>query len=92
MAGDAVMLSPASVRASGVQTTVVQRSPLRRTLRIAGTFEEDASTHAVISAPVEGRIDGLGLVHDNGKVTQRQPLARFTAARCSPRRGNTRRL
>jgi len=75
MGGDAVLLSPESVRAIGVQTVPVQRAPLRRTLRVAGNFEEDASTHALISAPVEGRIDGLGLVHGNGRVVQRQPLA-----------------
>ena len=70
-----VLLPPESVSASGIQTAVVKRAPLLHTLRFAGRFEEDASTHAVISAPVEGRIDGLGLVHGNGKVTQRQPLA-----------------
>src|SRR5277367_1966399 len=43
MAGDAVMLSPASVRAIGVQTAVIQRARLEQTLRIAGRFEEDAS-------------------------------------------------
>ncbi len=71
----AVLLSPESVRASGVRTAEVRRAVLVRTLRLAGKFEEDATTHAVISAPVAGRIDGLGLVHDNGKVVQRQPLA-----------------
>jgi Cu(I)/Ag(I) efflux system membrane fusion protein len=72
---NAVLLSPESIRVAGLETTPLQRAPLRRTLRVAGRFKEDASTHAVISAPVEGRIDGLGLVHGNGQVTQRQPLA-----------------
>jgi Cu(I)/Ag(I) efflux system membrane fusion protein len=72
---NAVMLSPESVRASGVRTAAAARAPLVRTLRFSGKFEEDMTTHAVISAPVEGRIDGLGLVHGNGRVVQRQPLA-----------------
>ncbi|HEY3901331.1 MAG TPA: efflux RND transporter periplasmic adaptor subunit [Chthoniobacter sp.] len=72
---DAVLLPPESVRTTGIQTAAVTRAALGRTLRAAGTFEADASWHAIISAPVEGRIDGLGLVHGNGKVTQRQPLA-----------------
>jgi Cu(I)/Ag(I) efflux system membrane fusion protein len=75
MATNEVLLPPECVSASGIQTALVKRSPLERTLRFAGKFEEDASTHAVISATVEGRIDGLGLVHNNGQVTQRQPLA-----------------
>lgn len=73
--GDVIMLSQESVKVMGVQTAVIKRAPLLRTLRFAGKFEEDASTHAVISAPVEGRIDGLGLVHSNGRIVQRQPLA-----------------
>jgi membrane fusion protein, copper/silver efflux system len=77
---EAVMLPPASVRVTGVQTATVKRAPLMRTLRFAGRFEEDASAHAIISAPVEGRIDGLGLVHGNGKIVQRQPLATFFSA------------
>lgn len=72
---DAVMLPPESIRAVGLQTAEVKRLPLTRTLRFGGKFEEDATTHAVITAPVEGRIDGLGLVHDNRKVVQREPLA-----------------
>src|SRR4051812_49151971 len=59
LAPDAILLSPESIRVTGLETSPIERAPLRRTLRIAGRFEEDASTHAVISAPVEGRIDGL---------------------------------
>lgn len=69
------MLPPGCIHAPGVQTSVIRRSPLVRTLRFAGKFVEDATLHTVISAPVEGRLDGLGLVNDNGKITQRQPLA-----------------
>lgn len=71
----AVVLSPESIRATGIRTAAVEPAPLARSLRFTGRFEEDMTTHAVISAPVEGRIDGLGLVHSNGKVVQRQPLA-----------------
>ncbi len=70
-----VMLAPDSIRATGVRTAAVTRTALVRTLKFAGRFEEDMTGHGIVSAPVEGRIDGLGLVHGNGKITQRQPLA-----------------
>ena len=38
---------------------------------------EDQSRHGVISAPVEGRIDGLAMNHPGQQITRRQPLATF---------------
>ena len=72
---DIVMLQPGSPNVLGVQTTVVKKQPLARTLRVAGMIGEDESRHGVISAPVEGRIDGLAMNHDGQPVARRQPIA-----------------
>ncbi len=70
-----VLLPVTSVKAIGLQTAEVKRQPLVRTLRVAGIIGEDESRHGVITAPVEGRIDGLGMSCEGDRVTRRQPLA-----------------
>lgn len=70
-----VLLPQGSANVIGVQTSEVKKQPLVRTLRIAGLIGEDMSRHGVISAPVEGRIDGLSMNHEGQQVTRRQPLA-----------------
>ncbi len=73
--GDIVMLPKGSPSVIGVRTAEVKKRPLVRTMRIAGTIGEDESRHGVISAPVEGRIDGLAMSCEGDRVTRRQPLA-----------------
>ncbi len=73
-ASDVVMLPPGSPNVVGVKTAEVKRQPLVRTLRVAGMIGEDESRHGIISAPVEGRIDGLAMNHPGQQVTRRQPL------------------
>ncbi len=70
-----VRLLKGSPNAVGVQTAEVKKQPLMRTLRVAGMIGEDESRHGIISAPVEGRIDGLAMNHAGQQVTRRQPLA-----------------
>jgi len=70
-----VMLSPGSPNVISVQTTEVKKQRLARTLRVAGMIGEDESRHGVISAPVEGRIDGLAMNHHGQPVSKRQPIA-----------------
>ena len=74
-ASDVVMLREGSVNVVGVRTAEVKKQPLVRTLRVAGMIGEDESRHGVISAPVDGRIDGLAMSCEGDKVTRRQPLA-----------------
>jgi Cu(I)/Ag(I) efflux system membrane fusion protein len=69
------MLPQDSPNIIGVTTSAVKRQPLVRTLRLSGMIGEDMSRHGVISAPVEGRIDGLSMNHAGQQVTLRQPLA-----------------
>ena len=70
-----VMLPQGSPNVVGVQTVEVKKMQLVRTLRVAGMIGEDESRHGVISAPVEGRIDGLAMNHEGQQITKRQPLA-----------------
>jgi membrane fusion protein, copper/silver efflux system len=75
VAGNIVMLPSGSPQVVGVQTNEVKRSKLVRSLRVAGSIGEDESRHGIISAPVEGRIDGLAMSCEGDKITRRQPLA-----------------
>lgn len=72
---DVVLLPAGSAKVVGLQTSEVRKQPLVRTLRVAGMIGEDESRHGVISAPVEGRIDGLAMSCEGDKITRRQPLA-----------------
>lgn len=69
------MLPPGSPNILGVQVSEVKRQDLVRTLKVCGMVGEDESRHGVISAPAEGRIDGLAMNHDGQPVSKRQPIA-----------------
>lgn len=72
-----VMLPPGSVQVVGIKTADVSKQRLVRTIRVSGMIGEDDSRHSVVSAPVEGRVDGLSMNHEGQNVTKRQPLATF---------------
>ena len=74
-AGGTITLSAGSLNVIGVQTAEVKMQPLARTLRVAGMIGEDESRHGIISAPVEGRIDGLAMNHEGQPISKRQPIA-----------------
>ena len=74
-ATDVVMLPEGSPNVVGVRVAEVRKQILVRTLRVAGMIGEDESRQGVISAPVEGRIDGLSINHEGQQITRRQPLA-----------------
>ncbi len=74
-ADDVVMLPEGSASVIGVKTVEVGKRALVRTLRVSGMMGEDESRHGIISAPVEGRIDGLAMNHEGQQITRRQPLA-----------------
>jgi len=69
-----VLLSRESVQTVGVETSVVRRQTLERHLRISGTFAEEESRHGVISAPVEGKIEGLAMSCEGQVIRRHQPL------------------
>lgn len=70
-----VMCPPGCSNVVGIQTAAVSKQPLVRTLRVAGMIGEDESRHGIVSAPVEGRIDGLAMTGEGDTITRRQPLA-----------------
>jgi len=72
-----VMLSSNRVNVINVQTAEVRRQPLFRTLRVAGTIDDNDATHRVISAYIEGRLDKLFVNFVGAEVTNGQPLATF---------------
>jgi Cu(I)/Ag(I) efflux system membrane fusion protein len=73
----ALTLGSGSPEISGIATTPLGRRPLRRTLRMAGTVDDDDSRHRVLSAYVEGRIDVLHVRAVGMEVQAGEPLADF---------------
>ena len=76
----------------GVQSEAVARMPLRRTLRVAGTIEDDNSRHRIISARFEGRIERLHVNFEGAEVPAGAPLADITSVSLNTRLGEYRLL
>ena len=72
-----VSLGTNTIQAIHVATEIVQEAPLRRTLRFAGTIEDDDSRHRFLSAYVAGRIDRLFVNYQGAEVKEGQPLAQL---------------
>lgn len=72
-----VKLSSNSVSILGVASTEIDLGPLVRSLRVAGTVEEDETRHRFISAYVGGRIEDLHVNFVGTEVQAGQPLARL---------------
>ena len=70
-----VTLTPAGASVIGVQTAAVTRAPLVRTLRVAGTVEDDDTRHRIISARVPGRVEKLFVNYVGAEVREGEPLA-----------------
>lgn len=73
--GDIISLSESSVRVLNVQTTEVKTQALTKTLKVAGTIEQDDTRRRVLSAYVGGRIDKLHVGYVGADVTAGTPLA-----------------
>lgn len=72
--GGVVRLSGEGAGILGLETSVVEKRPILRTLRVSGIVGEDESRHGVVTAPVEGRIDGLAMSCEGQHIARRQPL------------------
>ncbi len=70
-----VTLTPAGASVIGVQTAAITRAPLVRTLRVAGTVEDDDTRHRIISARVPGRVEKLFVNYVGAEVREGEPLA-----------------
>jgi len=60
-----------------VRTEEAKRRPLKRSLRFAGTIEDNDAKHRFVSAYVDGRIDSLAVNFVGAEVVAGQPLATF---------------
>jgi len=74
---DIVMLPEGSPNIANVRTVEVQKQPLVRTLRVAGTIDDDESKHRILSAYSGGRIEKLFINFEGADVEAGQPLATF---------------
>ncbi len=72
---DIIALPTNSVTVVHVRTAPVRRAPLSRTLRLAGTLDDDDSRHRFLSAYAGGRLDRLFVNYDGAEVREGQPLA-----------------
>jgi len=72
-----VALSSNAISVLHVQSTPVRRGTLVRTLRVAGTLDDDDTRHHILSAWTAGRIDHLAVNYVGAPVAAGQPLARF---------------
>ena len=70
-----VQLPANSISVVGVATRPVERRPLVRTLRLAGTLDDNDARHRVLSATVEGRIEAIHVHHPGAEVRAGTVLA-----------------
>jgi Cu(I)/Ag(I) efflux system membrane fusion protein len=72
-----VTLSSNAISVLHVRTEPVRRGSLQRSLRVAGTLEDDATRHRFVSAWTGGRIEALHVNFPGAEIEPGQPLARF---------------
>lgn len=70
-----IALSSNQVTVIQVATAAAVRSPIRRTLHVAGTIEDNDQRHRFLSAYVDGRVDRLHVNELGAEVVAGQPLA-----------------
>ena len=74
---DLVLLPEGAPNVSGIRVEPVAPAPLRRTLRVSGKIDDDASRRRVLAAYVGGRIEKLHVNYEGAEVKAGQPLAAF---------------
>ncbi len=72
-----VVLNSNAVTVLNVQTEAVQRRPLSRILRVAGTLEANDGRKAVLSAPARGRIEDMAVEYAGVEVEKGQSVINF---------------
>lgn len=75
-----VTLGPSAVTTIGVQTAVVSRQPLTRTVRVPGRIDDDDTRHRILSARVPGRVEKLFITYTGQQVAADAPLATLWSA------------
>lgn len=77
LAAGTVSLDTNAIQALNLQTIAARRLPLTRTLRVAGTIDDNDAKHRRLSAYVEGRIEKLHVNFIGAEVKAGEPLATF---------------
>jgi len=77
LAAGTVSLGSNAIQAIHVQTVAARRLPLVRTLRVAGTIDDNDAKHRRLTAYVEGRIEKLHVNFIGAEVKEGEPLATF---------------
>ena len=72
-----VALSDSQIRVLNVATEEVAIRDLGQTLEVAGTIDDNASTHRIISAYVDARIDKLYANYVGAPVVEGEPLVKI---------------
>lgn len=76
-AADIITLSSNAISVIGVQTEKIARGKLVRSLRVAGTIDDNDAEHRVLSAYVDGRLDKLFVNYVGAEVQAGEPLAQI---------------
>ena len=69
-----VALAPSSITAIGVETSVVSRQSLTRTIRVTGAIDDDDTRHRLLTARSEGRVEKLYINIVGAVVKAGEPL------------------
>lgn len=69
-----IPLSASTVTVLGVKTVPAAKRPLERTLRVAGSIDDDDSRHRILSAYVAGRVEQLHVNFIGAEARAGQPL------------------
>ena len=72
-----ITLGSNSIQVIHVQSAEVKRRPLHRSLRFAGTIDDNDAKHRIVSAYFDGRIDNLFVNYVGAEVAEGEPLATF---------------
>jgi len=69
-----VALASSIITAIGVETSVVSRQALTRTIRVAGAIDDDDTRHRLLTARSEGRVEKLYVNIVGAVITAGEPL------------------
>jgi Cu(I)/Ag(I) efflux system membrane fusion protein len=72
-----VSLGQSIINTIGVETSIVSRQPLMRTVRVNGTIDDDDTRHRLLTAWAEGRVEKLHVNIVGAVVKAGQPLFDF---------------
>ncbi len=69
-----IRLAPSSLTAIGIETAIVSRQPLLRTVRVNGAIDDDDSRHRLLTARAEGRVEKLHVTIVGAVIRGGEPL------------------